>query len=109
MLKDVYDSIVEISFEKYSFLDIDSFKEMEIYGGVKTTGFGLYRVRKVDEVVIPVKTENNNIDKIFEGLMFSVNQTMEYIEEVKKMAKIKKKQKQQILNGKIYSEDYIFT
>ncbi|KAF0485585.1 hypothetical protein F8M41_022782 [Gigaspora margarita] len=39
-------------------------------------GFGLYRVRKVDEITIPVKIEDNSIDKVFEKLMYSVQHTM---------------------------------
>ncbi|CAG8801393.1 850_t:CDS:2, partial [Gigaspora rosea] len=61
--------------------------------------FGLYRVRKVDEVVIPVKTEDNKIDKIFEGLI---------VGEVKKMAKLKRSRQQQILNVKNLFERLYF-
>lgn len=32
-------------------------------------GFGLYRVRKVDEITIPVNIKDDFIDRTFEGLM----------------------------------------
>lgn len=32
-------------------------------------GFGLYRVRKVDEITIPVNIKDDSIDRNFEGLM----------------------------------------
>ncbi|CAI2195462.1 17024_t:CDS:2, partial [Funneliformis geosporum] len=81
MLKDIHDRIIRIFFSKYSFLNIDTFKKLEIYGvqisGFKMTilcldkpGFGLYRIRTIDEVTIPVNVvETNSIDRTFEGLM----------------------------------------
>ncbi|PKY23274.1 hypothetical protein RhiirB3_387078 [Rhizophagus irregularis] len=34
-------------------------------------GFGLYRVRKVDEITIPVNIKDDFIDRTFEGLMYN--------------------------------------
>ncbi|CAG8791748.1 46435_t:CDS:2, partial [Gigaspora margarita] len=55
-------------------------------------GFCLYRVRKVDEITIPVKIEDNSIDKVFEKLMYSVQHTMECINDIKNVTKSMKKQ-----------------
>ncbi|CAI2199265.1 4161_t:CDS:2, partial [Funneliformis geosporum] len=83
----------------HSLINIDTFKKLEIYGvqisGFKMTilcldklGFGLYRIRTIDEVTIPVNVvENNSIDRTFEGLM-----TKEYVDNVKSTVKSKKRQ-----------------
>ncbi|CAG8724292.1 4079_t:CDS:2, partial [Gigaspora margarita] len=101
--RDIYDRIAKAFFKKYSFLNIQLFKNLEIYGiqitGFKMKilcldkpGFCLYRVRKVDEITIPVKIEDNSIDKVFEKLMYSVQHTMECINDIKNVAKSMKKQ-----------------
>ncbi|CAG8566747.1 12395_t:CDS:2 [Rhizophagus irregularis] len=83
MLKDIYDHIAKTFFSKYLYLNINSFKNLEIYGiqitGFKMKifcfdkpGFGLYRVRKVDEITIPVNIKDDFIDRTFEGLMTKV-------------------------------------
>ncbi|CAB4410354.1 unnamed protein product [Rhizophagus irregularis] len=78
MLKDIYDHIAKTFFSKYSYLNINSFKNLEIYGiqitGFKMKifcfdkpGFGLYRVRKVDEITIPVNIKDDFIDELLKG------------------------------------------
>ncbi|GET64101.1 hypothetical protein GLOIN_2v1789140 [Rhizophagus irregularis DAOM 181602=DAOM 197198] len=61
MLKDIYDHIAKTFFR---------FK-MKIFCFDKP-GFGLYRVRKVDEITIPVNIKDDFIDRTFEGLMTKV-------------------------------------
>ncbi|CAJ0745927.1 2954_t:CDS:2, partial [Entrophospora sp. SA101] len=104
MMKDLFDDIMKTNILKYDkFVTADMFKSLEIYGilikgfqmfvfVLDKPGFGLYRIRKVDELTIPVKEKNDDVIKVYESLMFAVKKTKEFIDELHENLRTKKKE-----------------
>ncbi|CAJ0767129.1 7267_t:CDS:2, partial [Entrophospora sp. SA101] len=80
MMKDIHDYIFKTYISKFSGVEIVKIGQLEIYRVLVTgfklivfvldrPGYGLYRVRKVDEVIIPVKKKDDKIILVLESLM----------------------------------------
>ncbi|CAJ0752948.1 11638_t:CDS:2, partial [Entrophospora sp. SA101] len=95
LMKDCYDSIALYFYEKFgtNYSSCWNLKNLEIYGIIVSgfeiiiyvldqPGFGVYRIRKVVKLEIPVKEENNDYYLYINKLMFAINEMEKLVENL---------------------------